>query len=384
MKKILFTLNRFQKSLLIMVLFYTGHGFSNDSAPTIFSNDPVPIIISHYLATKDSLYKRAATSAYEDILKHRSGYAKTVTGGLGGEVVILDSLDIDDFRKAVSGDAPRWIRFSPGLEGSINLEGILWIGSNKTIDGRGANIAITAPDGCYEVSFWDPSSDYNDQIENLIIHNITFRNIGGGDNCGTGLGIGFGANNVWIDHVTFTNIGDESLHMAGGAHNVTSSWNRFVNTEKSNTLSWNDETSANGIDTKITFTSHHNYFYNTSRIPLMRYGTAHYYNNYISHWGWGAAEIQEKGLYISENNIYDKPDGSPAINTSGNKWGSSGCAISRGDIFTERTAKNRGPCFNDGSRSFVAPYEYSLEKADEQLQSNIEKYAGWSETPQWR
>ena len=97
----------------------------------------------------------AQTEPYEDLLDHRSGFGRDVTGGAGGELVVLNSLDYTTFKAAVTSDEAKWIRFAPGLTGDIVITGEnLRIGSNTTIDGRGANITLTPNGACIEINFF--------------------------------------------------------------------------------------------------------------------------------------------------------------------------------------------------------------------------------------
>ncbi len=191
-------------------------------------------------------FASSANRPYEDLLKHRLGFARHVTGGAGGELVVLDRLDFNLLKQALAGDEPRWIRFKPGLKGAIELKGHLYIGSNKTLDGRGADITLTSPDDCDEVRFWGLGEDWNPvkSRRNLIVHDIKIIRVGNGNNCGQGLGLAFNAEDVWVDHVTFSHNGDESLSLGKGATDVTVSWCKFIDTDKALLLSWGGQEDA--------------------------------------------------------------------------------------------------------------------------------------------
>jgi len=231
------------------------------------------IYVILFIFSFSSLYSQ--TTEYEDLLSHRSGFGKNVTGGAGGEVVIITSLTDGSFQTAAESSGAKWIRFTDGLTGVIKFEGNLNLESNKTIDGRGANITISAPrDNKPEVKFSGEGK------HNLIIHNITFDNIGTGNNNGMGFSGSRGAHDIWIDHCTYKRIGDESISLGYGGTDLTVSYCHFDKTEKGGVISWG-ENEPGVSDTIIRLTIHHCYYDDVNRTPALRYGKAHLYNNYI-------------------------------------------------------------------------------------------------------
>ncbi len=335
-----------------------------------------------------------STQAYEDLLEHRLGFAERVTGGSGGEVVVLDTLDFSRFRKALDGDSPRWIRFKSGLKGKIELDGHLYIGSNKTIDGRGAEITITSPDDCDEIRFWKKDANWNDidQRRNLIVHNIKIVKVGKGDNCGQGLGIAFGAKDVWVDHVTFSGNGDESLSMGKGSTNLTVSWCRFIDTDKAILLSWGDE--ADGLlDRNMHATIHHCYFLRVNgRSPVLLWGKSHCFNNLLKQWNWCGICVAMEGQLYSENNIYGDGrwnNSPPVFDTSTNKWRSKpGFIRSKGDRFlSTKGIDGKGPGINKGKvfdPGKYYRYRHAIDDNNDELIHRLEKQTGWSADPQWK
>ena len=332
------------------------------------------------------------TGKYEDLLEHRSGFARHVTGGAGGEVVVLDTLNFATLRKALADDKPRWIRFKPGLKGGIELTGHLEIGSNKTIDGRGAEITMTSPGDCDEMRFWGriKGGKVVGKRRNLIVHNIKIINVGKGDNCGQGLGVAFGAKDVWVDHVTFSGNGDESLSMGKGATNLTVSWCRFVDTDKAILLSWGSSGEDARLDPAMRVTIHHNYFLRVNgRSPALRFGKVHYFNNFLKDWNWSGVDATMGGQIYSENNIYGggRWDNSPpALLAEPNRWSpKTGFIKSLGDRFVNVDGiDGRGPGINKGD--VFDPrnqYEYKAERPNDGLKERLEKHAGWSTAPHW-
>ena len=318
----------------------------------------------------------------EGLLAHRSGFAADVTGGAQGTHIILDSLDEGAFVAAVSGHDPKWIQFAPGLSGEIVITGNVDIGSNTTIDGRGADITLTAPGGCHEIQFW------GEDHSNLIVHNITFHKVGTGDNCGQAFGMAFGSSNVWLDHCTFTENGDESASSGHGSTDFTMSFTRFYNTGKGSLLSWNPnhEEDAN---TRVTI--HHSAYlkgpdYSVSRIPKIRRGKVHFYNNVIDGWGWSAVEITQYGEGLIERNHFNGyNDTYPAMMTAAGADPEGGWVCDMENVIIDATAHDDNPAGYDCSKVFKATdyYSYEASEANEALKSMVVDLAGRSDSPKW-
>ncbi len=337
------------------------------------------------------------TAVYEDLLHYRSGFGQNVTGGAGGEVVVIKTLDFHELKKALIDDKPKWIRFKAGLSGAIEIEETLFIGSNKTIDGRGADITLTSPDDCDGILFWGTKKQGKPTSirRNLIIHNIKITRVGSGRNCGQGIGIAFNAQDIWVDHVSFSQNGDESLSMGKGATNLTASWCKFIDTDKAILLGWSDgddPEKERALDEKMKVTVHHSFFDNVNgRTPILTYGKAHFYNNFQRDWNWAAAASYEWGELYSENNIYvgsKKNSSAPAIDTTHlPRWFlADGYATTKGDVFldTDPSKHTRGSGINTGK--VFSPrkyYHYKAEAPNHHLQQRLMKYAGWSKDPQW-
>ena len=85
-------------------------------------------------------------SSAQAVLKDLNGFGKNTTGGKSGKVIEVTNLKDSgsgSLRDAVSKSGRTWIVFKRGLKGTIKLKSVLKVGSNTTIDGRGANITVT-------------------------------------------------------------------------------------------------------------------------------------------------------------------------------------------------------------------------------------------------
>jgi len=170
------------------------------------------------------------------------------------------------------------------------------VGSNTTIVGlpgtgatiRGGNLVIQNVSNVivrnirFENTFdyfpqWDPTDgefgNWNSEYDSISIKNAT---------------------NVWIDHNTFTDGGrqgypyyfgrkyqmyDGFLDITNGADLVTVSYNVFENHDKVSLVGGSDSYTADEGKLRVTF--HHNYYRNVGqRLPRVRYGQVHLYNNY--------------------------------------------------------------------------------------------------------
>lgn len=142
------------------------------------------------------------------------GFGATTPGGAGGQVVRVTTLEDagpGSLREAASGGR-RTIVFD--VAGEIILRDHVRIrGAFVTIDGstapppgitlRGNGLGVLGTDGAHDV----------------IVRNLRIRNASG-----DGIGIGYGAFNVLIEHVSIHGSGDGNLDITTGAHDVTVAW----------------------------------------------------------------------------------------------------------------------------------------------------------------
>ena len=272
------------------------------------------------------------------------GYANvggTTTGGSGTPVVCTT---LAQLTAAAGNDVSRVVHIS----GTINLGSSNFrVGSNKTIIGLGANSGFIGNLMCRREN-------------NIVLQNLKFTNpssVGDGD----GLTI-YGSTHVWVTHCTFTQCGDGSLDITHGADNVTVSWCKFLYTSDTghnfvNLIGHSDNNAAEDTG-KLHITMHHNWYGTLckERMPRVRFGRVHVYNNY-----YGAAGnnynvgIGNKCQVLLETCYFDSQT-NPWKNysSSGNqgliKWNS-------GNVFVSTTIPTWAP---NSAGVFTPPYSYSL------------------------
>ncbi|MEL6545604.1 MAG: hypothetical protein AAFQ82_13315, partial [Myxococcota bacterium] len=160
---------------------------------------------------------------WEDLLERRVGFGSSAVGGAGGELCVVDSLEDSGTgslracaARSSKGNTPVWVVFD--VDGSITLDSPLRLGSNTTIDGRGARIRVRR----HGLSI---SRDAN-----VVIHNIEISDINGtGDSDALSV---YASSDVWVDHVSFSNSTDGLLDITKGSREVTVSWCRFEDQNK--------------------------------------------------------------------------------------------------------------------------------------------------------
>lgn len=166
------------------------------------------------------------------------GFGYKAKGGKNGRFyVVTDPSDTDllnprpgTLRHAVIQKEPLWIIFQRSM--LITLQQELIMAGDKTIDGRGVRVEIAYGAGI-TIQF----------VSNVIIHGIRIHDIvpkNGGlirdsldhfgfrtASDGDGISI-FGAQNIWIDHVSMTNCADGLIDVIQGSTGVTISNSHFT------------------------------------------------------------------------------------------------------------------------------------------------------------
>ncbi|MFP5391834.1 MAG: polysaccharide lyase family 1 protein [Gammaproteobacteria bacterium] len=152
---------------------------------------------------------------------------------------------------------------------------------------------------------------------NVIVQNMTIGLLPGGDSAdsisieGTSSGK---PNKIWIDHNTiFASLkecpgaGDASfdgaIDMKKGAHHITVSYNYVHDYQK---VALNGHSDSDSTNSASLTTYHHNRFENVkSRLPLLRRGKAHIYNNYLGDVHTSGINIRMGATALIEANYFE-------------------------------------------------------------------------------
>jgi len=245
------------------------------------------------------------------------GFGHTTTGGRDGKIYIVNDPSDNDMinpkpgtiRHAVIQNGPLWIIFAHSMIIRLNQE--LMISSDKTIDGRGANIHIVGGAGL-TLQF----------IKNVIIHNIRIHDIVAGNgglirdsvdhygfrtqSDGDGISI-FGSSNIWIDHVSMSNCQDGIIDAIMGSTSITISNCHFTKHNEVMLFGASDSYSDDSI-MQVTVAFNHFGRGLVQRMPRCRYGFFHVVNNDYTHWLMYAIGGSQKPTIISQGNRFIAPD----------------------------------------------------------------------------
>ncbi|PPD85748.1 hypothetical protein GOBAR_DD17315 [Gossypium barbadense] len=245
------------------------------------------------------------------------GFGRKATGGDEGDYYLVTDNSDDDvlepkpgtLRHAVIQNKPLWIIFAKDMH--IKLSKELIVQSNKTIDGRGANVHIAH--GCgITLQF----------VHNIIIHNIHihhviesqgglirdsedhygYRTIGDGD----GISI-FGSSNIWLDHISMSECQDGLIDVIQGSTAITISNCHFTHHDHVILLGASD-TYSNDQYMQVTIAFNHFGKELIQRMPRCRWGFFHVVNNDYTHWKMYAIGGSTHPTIISEGNRYIAPD----------------------------------------------------------------------------
>jgi len=259
------------------------------------------------------------------------------TGGKGGSVVTVDTAG--GFRNEISGTTPKIIQ----VKGTIDI-GYAVVGSNKTIVGLGTD-AKTIGTIRLEGS------------KNVIIKNISCSNPGGDGIAAAG------ASNFFISHCSPNNCTDGCIDVTKGSDYYTIEWckywyDRDFGHNFCNLVGSNDTDPDQG---KLKGTFHHNYYwkYCVDRMPRVRFGKVHVYNNFYD----PAVDQKVSSIItaaigsevLAENNHFESGDDAFEIREDGKLLG-------RGNTYGSKYIGEQ----NNGNviSVFTPPYPYELNAAN--------------------
>lgn len=284
------------------------------------------------------------------------------TGGEGGPVVqITTGEQLTSYRRDT---APMVLRIMNDLTGEFEL------GPNKTVEGANKNITIHG-----SLSF---SGTATQSLSNLIVRNLRVNAVTSSED---GLDIRY-AHHVCVEHCEFIDGPDGNLDIVSEANYVTVAYNKFrytsawrplpnepsANHRFSNLVGSSNTTELDRGKLKVTF--HHNWWAEgvVERMPRVRFGDVHIYNNYYSSAGndYCIAGGKEARLVVENNffenvanpHIFYDGDTTAQIRESGNEY------------VNVTGLKDSGQ-----GASFSPPYAYSLD-AGASVKANVMTNAG--------
>jgi pectate lyase len=256
------------------------------------------------------------------------GFGAGTTGGGSASAVTVSTLDA--FKSAVTGSSSKVVK----VNGLISLSGQVDVGSNTTVLGVGSASGFTG--GGLRLK----------NVTNVVVRNLNIsKSVAPAD------GITVQASTkVWIDHNAFSSDLDHGkdyydglVDISHAADYVTVSWNTFKNHYKGSLVGHSDNNASEDTG-HLRVTYHHNWFDQVnSRIPSLRFGTGHFYDNYVVgaetavHSRMGAQMFVQNNVFrdtevaVTTNRDSDV-DG--YANLSGNDLGGAATEISQVGTFT--------------------------------------------------
>ncbi|MFJ8109314.1 polysaccharide lyase family 1 protein [Streptomyces sp. NPDC096132] len=256
------------------------------------------------------------------------GFGAGTTGGGSATAVTVSTLDA--FKAAVTGSTSKVVK----VNGLISLSGQVDIGSNTTVLGVGSSSGFTG--GGLRLK----------KVTNVVIRNL---NISKPLKPADGIEVQ-ASTKVWIDHNSFSADRDHDkdhydglLDINHASDYVTVSWNTFKDHFKGSLVGHSDNNASEDTG-HLRVTYHHNLFSNVySRIPSLRFGTGHFYDNYVI--GAETAVHSRMGAQmLVENNVFRSTvvavttsrdsDVDGYANLTGNDLGGAATEVSQVGTFT--------------------------------------------------
>lgn len=279
------------------------------------------------------------------------GFGQNTTGGAGGATVAATTpAELKTYAETVN--TPYIIQVSGTLD-LASVGGKISIQSNKTIEGIGDSPTIIGMLG------------FKKGCSNVIIRRLIITAPQGYGE-GNGIAVKEDITNVFITKCTIYDCYDGLVDITRRSDNVTVSWCKFYFTEIMNnnrvSLVGSSDSATDDLG-KLHITFHHNWFGTLcmQRIPSVRFGRVHVYNNYYHCPGEQTLYGVWSRLYaecLIENN-YFKEIHNPYYN---NEYDDTvkGKISASGNILDDCT----GTVHPGTDSVFTPPYAYSLDAAE--------------------
>jgi pectate lyase len=212
------------------------------------------------------------------------------TGGAAGPTVTVSTAAA--LKRYAAASRPYVIKVSGVLTVSEQID----VTSDKTIVGAGAGAGLSG--GGLNVR----------KAQNVIIANLTIRKAKGTDAVSV-----WGSNHVLITHNDLSSdlshgkdFYDGLVDITQGSDDVTVSYNRFHDHFKVVLIGHSDSNAE--VDTgKLRVTVHHNSFTDVgSRLPSLRFGTGHVYNNVFTDVLSSAIHSRMGAVILAQNNVFTR------------------------------------------------------------------------------
>ncbi|MBM7541960.1 pectate lyase family protein [Amphibacillus cookii] len=281
------------------------------------------------------------------------------TGGEGGDVVTVRTGN--ELVRALKNKNPNrplkiyvdgTVTPNNTSENKIDIKDV----SNVSVVGVGRNGVLSG----IGIKVW--------RANNVIIRNLTIHEVNIGDK--DAISIEGPSSNIWVDHnelYASLNVHkdyyDGLFDVKRDAYNITFSWNYVHDSWKAMLMGSSDSDHA---ARNITF--HHNHFQNlNSRVPSLRFGKAHIYNNYFEgvidtgiNARMGAEVLVENNVFENSNN----PLGFWYSNQTG-YW----------NVSNNQYINSTGSQPTWSTTNYTVPYQYHLTPVQD-VKALVSQYAG--------
>ncbi len=260
-----------------------------------------------------------------------------VTGG--GDATPITVTTQAELASAISGSTPAVVI----VQGTIEITPFgheIPVGSNKTILGHEDGAVLSG--GGFLVR----------DVENVTIRYLTFKDAyvdwEGKTTDNDAIEIN-NSTNVWVDHCDLSHFDDGLIDIKNGADFVTVSWCHFHNHNKVMLIGSGDD-SPQDVG-HLNSTIHHCWFDGSNgagigeRLPRVRFGKVHVYNNYYNDvLGSGVMAGIDGDVYVENNYFLNVPDPHPVVGGAG---GGDNVMNADGNIFVSSGSRRdeRGTSF---------------------------------------
>ncbi|HEY7373262.1 MAG TPA: CBM35 domain-containing protein, partial [Polyangia bacterium] len=272
-----------------------------------------------------------------------AGTPYLLNGGSLGPTVTATT--VDELKMYLGSPGPYVVQVSGLMQGTDSID----IKSDKTLLGVGADAHLQG----LELSM--------NGSRNIIIRNIAVSHvIADGAGVANDAIVMTGAMNVWIDHCELysdlthgKDYYDGLVEIKNGASFVTVSRCHIHDHYKVSLISSGDEQVG---DTVIRATYHHNYFHDVgSRLPSIRFGKAHVFNNYYINVPDGSGVNSRMGAVVRVEGNYFQGVENPIVFLDSAKTGY--WDVTGGNTFVGCTGSQ--PTTSTGQ--LTPPYSYTLD-----------------------